>query len=244
MCLDVEAGFIQLETVIGCDNSVILSLLEIASLAEWKSTAQKESCLDLAELVDRATQIENELAGILNQHYRDFGQLAISEQPIISDQSESASMVWNEEVLNPAYVEAASRKASTSAVTRIFAHAALVCLNVAVHGPVAEHPKIHDSVSRAIAAFKSLRNGAALGALAWPICIVGCMATCWQINFFKDLSLQFEKVSDVKSGNLKRSLLIMEECWRMRREGTERKETTSVDWRDAMESLDMNVLLI
>lgn len=244
MCLDEEEGFIQLEAVMGCENSVILSIMEVASLDDWKSTTQKNSCLNVSELVDRATRIEKGLTDVLGQYSGGVGQLATSEQPTWSDQSEPASMVWREELMHPAFGEATSRKACTSAMTRIFAYAALVHLNVVVHGPLAEHPKIHGSVSRAITAFKALRDRTAWGILAWPSCIVGCMATGWQIDFFKDHSLQFEKVSDVKSGNLKRSFLIMEECWRMRKGGKEGKETVGLDWRDAMESLDMKILLI
>jgi hypothetical protein len=241
MCLDEEAGFIKLETVMGCENSVILSIMEVASLDGWKSAAQKNSHLNISELIDRATQIENGLENVLEQCSEGAGQLAISELSTRNDPSESQSSVWNEMLNDPALVEASARKAITSAITRIFACAALVYLNVVVYGPLAEHPKIRGSVSRAIAAFKELHDRTALGILAWPLCIIGCMATGWQVDFFKNLSPQFDKVSDVKSGNLVRSMKIMKECWRMRNEG---QKSTSPYWKDAMESLDMKVLLI
>lgn len=224
----------------GCKNSAILAVLEIASLNEWKSNAQRAGYLDVSELVERANRIEKCLGDVLEQNSEGNEQLVVPAPPTPNEQLKSDLLVSNGRPKDIAFFESMSRRANISAITRIFACAALVYLNVAVYGPLAGHPKIHGTVSRTIAALKELRDPTALGILAWPLCIAGCMAIDWQMDFFRHLSLDFDKLSDVKSGNLKRSFLIMEECWRLRRDGT--AETPG--WRQAMESLDMKILLI
>ena len=224
----------------GCENSVIISIMEVACLEGRKSSSLETLITDVPKLVEGATRIENDLTNVLEQHSRTLAKLATSELSTRDGQSMSELLVGNEQPNVPAFVEATARKGSTSAVTRIFACAALVYLNVVMYGPSAEHPKIHGRVSQAITALEELRDSTALGILAWPLCIAGCMATGWQVDSFKRLSLQFGSVSDVKSGNLKRSFMIMEECWRMRGEG----KPSGPYWKDAIESLDMKVLLI
>lgn len=224
----------------GCENSVIVSIMKVACLDGRKSSSLETPITDVPKHVEGAARIENDLANILEQHSRALTKLAPSESPTRDSQSMSELLVGNEQPNDPAFVGAIARKASTSAVTRIFACAALVYLNVVMYGPSAEHPKIYGKVSQVITALEELHDSTALGILAWPLCIAGCMATGWQVDSFKRLSLQFGSVSDVKSGNLKRSSMIMEECWRMRGEG----KPSSPYWKDAIESLDMKVLLI
>jgi len=238
-CLHEEVGFINFETALGCENSPVIAILEIASLNEWKSKAEDMGVLDGRELVDRASFIEKTLAKVLKEYsegderFAEFGSLSLNEQLV------SESPDWNGQWKESIFPEALSRKASTSAITRIFASAALVYLNVVVYGPRADHPKIRESVYRTIIALRALHDRKALGILSWPLCLAGCMATDWQVSFFRQLSFEFENVSDVVSGNLKKSFLIMEECWRLRRE-----QEIGSDWLQAMESLNMKILLI
>jgi C6 transcription factor Pro1 len=239
-CLREEVGFINFEDVLGCENTPVIAILEIASLDEWKSKAEKLGVLDTRELVDRASVIEKSVEEMLRKYsggdkrFAEFGSLNLIEQLI------PESLDWSEQLKEPLVPEAMSRKTSTSAITCIFASAALVYLNVVVYGPRAEHPKIKKSVSRTIIALRALHDRKALGILSWPLCLAGCMATDWQqICFFRQLSFEFEDVSDVTSGNLKKSFLIMEECWRLRRE-----RKMGSDWLQAMESLNMKILLI
>jgi hypothetical protein len=229
LCLDAEVGFINLEAVIGCENSVILSILEIAELSEWKTTSQNTGNFNVVELVDGARKIEKCLGEVLEQCAK-FFELA----------SGLRSSTRTEQLDDSTLPEAVRRRSETSAITRVFACAALVYLYVVVHGPLPDHPKIHESVSLSITALKELHNRAGLGMLAWPFCVAGCMATDWQMDFFRNISSDCERVSDVKSPNLKRTFLIMEECWRLRRDVAEER----LGWQRAMESLNMKILLI
>ena len=238
-CLDEEVGFINFKTALGCDNAPVIAIRDIALLNDRKSKAEKAGGLGVRELVDRAAVIETLLEEVLRQYSGDdkpcteFGSLGPNERLI------PESLDRNRQCKDPAVSDPMSRKTSTSAITRIFASAALVYLNVVMYGPLAEHPKIMESVSRTIIALRALHDRKALGILSWPLCLAGCMAPDWQVNFFRQLSPESENVSDVTSGNLKKSFLIIEECWRLRREGK-----MGSDWLQAMESLNMKILLI
>lgn len=218
VCLDTQLGFIDLEKIIGCENSAILAILETTELKQWKAKSQEAGNFNVANLVNSAMKIESALVEILEHCTELFEQATIF-----------ASSARNDQMTDPMLVEGVCRTSQTGAITRIFACAALVYLNVVVYGPLSDHPKIHETVSRTITALKELRNRATLGMLAWPLCVAGCMASGWQMEFFRQLSLDFDKISDLKSGNLKRSFAVVEECWRLRSDGIE-----TPDWQQAM----------
>jgi hypothetical protein len=224
-CLD--KGFIDLEAMVGCEKSVIVAIMETTELKEWKATSQTVRKFSQAEFIACATRIESSLGEILEQCS------GVRERAAIL-----GSSAGKDQLTEPALVEGICRRSQISAVTRIFACAALVYLNVVVYGFHPDHPKIHENVSRAITAFKELRNQTVLGMLAWPLCIAGCMATDWQTDFFKEISLD-QGMSDLKSWNWKRSFSIVEECWRLRKDGT-----NTPGWQQTMEALNMNILLI
>lgn len=233
-CLDSESsGFITLETIIGCENSVILAIMEVASLNNWKVNAQRDGYVNVCELLERAIISEKSLEKVLEQNSNCETAALLPE----NERSNSRLVSWNQQSGD---LEAMSRRANFATITCVFACAALVHLNVVAYGSFAKHPKIHGSVSRTMAALKQLHDPRTLGILAWPLCIAGCMASDWQTEFFKDIFLEFENVSDVKSGNLKRVSIIIEECWRLRRDAM----TESVGWQQAMDSLNMKILLI
>jgi hypothetical protein len=244
-CLDPDlalVNFINLETVMGCENSVILAMIEIIELKSWKLAEQKAGSLDSCELIARASPLEKCLEKVIEQHSSEIGQLTTLASSDWDELLKSESLALDERSHDTSFLEANSRSPNTSAITRIFACAALVYLNVVVHGSLAEHPKIRGSVCRTIAALKGLRDRSLLGMLAWPLCIAGSMATDWKMEFFTELSNETEKVSDVRFGNLKRCFMIMKECWRLRRAAPD--GTVGVDWSDAMDRLDMKILLI
>lgn len=235
-CLE-EAGFINLELITGCKNSAVLAIREIALLHEWKSSAGGTEGFDECQLIDRASFIEKSLEELLEECCDSDGKFASFGSLSLNKRLDPESQRWSKTLEDPAF-QATSRNANISEITRVFACAALVYLNVVVYGPHAEHPKIKESVSRTTMALGALHNKNTLGLLVWPICLAGCMATNQHVGFFKSLSLEFENVSNGKSGTLKKSFLIIEECWRLR-------ESTGVaDWLQAMESLNMKILLI
>ncbi|KAK0844576.1 hypothetical protein LTS02_015632 [Friedmanniomyces endolithicus] len=199
------------------------------SPVNWrKAASQTAGTFSVGQFKDRAAIIERSLATRVEQCNRTLERTATTFSPTRNDQSSQL-----------AEVEGIFRRSQTTAATREYACAALVFVSVVVHGRDPDHPKIHESVSQVVEALKELQEQPALGMLAWPLCIAGCMATGWQVGFFKDLSMDPSNVSDLKVGNLKRSFSVVEECWRLRRDAAERP-----DWQRAMASLNTRILLI
>ena len=182
----------------------------------------------MPEFEDRASNLDRSLANILEQCSGTLEQTTIV-LPLTS----------NDQFSQLTEVEGVCRRSHTTELTRIFACAALVYLNLVVYGPHPDHPKIQESVSQVVTSVTEVQNRSTLGMLAWPLCVAGCMATGWQVEYFRELSTDLENVSDLKLGNLKRSFLIVEECWRLRQETTD-----PPDWERAMDSLNMKILLI
>lgn len=232
-CFQDELGVINFETVLGCANGVVVAIMEIASLNAWKINPQNAGVADVDELGRQARPIERALEDVLEKYSEGYDGAGSSE----SKQSESLQLSGTLE--NTRLDNTTTRKTNASAITRVFASAALVYLNVVVFGPHPDNPKIKESVAWTISALDVLPDPKVLGVLAWPLCLAGCMASYERINFFRKLVPACEKASDVKSGNLRKCFLIMEECWRLRREGL-----VGLDWRQAMESLDMKILLM
>jgi hypothetical protein len=228
VCLDTQLGFVNLEIILGCENSVMLAILDTTELKAWKATSQEAGTFSVSAFVNGAMRIERFLLEMLDHCAEIFKQALLLGSSTRKDQLTDGTLV-----------KGVCRTSQTSAITRIFTCAALVNLNVLLYGPLPDHPKVYESVSRTITALKELRNRAVLGMLAWPLCIAGSMASDSQMEFFRQLSLDFDGVCDMKAGNLKRSFAVVEECWRLRKDGSE-----SPDWQQSMESLKMKILLI
>jgi hypothetical protein len=62
-------------------------------------------------------------------------------------------------------------------ITRVFAGAALVYLQVTISGAYPGIPEIQRGVARTMAALDKLEDKSLVRNLLWPVCIAGCMAT-------------------------------------------------------------------
>ncbi|KAG0653036.1 Core trichothecene cluster (CTC) 10 [Hyphodiscus hymeniophilus] len=224
-------GYISLETVTGCENSVLLAIADTTSLREWKATLENAATFSLPDLMERASRTENHLKRVIEECSSNMERAAIVGMPEKDDRLSALAAATS--------LEGFCRNSQTTAITRIFACAALVYLNVVVYGAHPDHPQIYGSVSQFATALKELRERSILGLLAWPLCVACCMASEDQKDTFRELCKEVKIVSDLKMVNLKRSLMIVEECWRLRRDTNE-----TADWQRAMECLKMEILLI
>jgi hypothetical protein len=185
-------------------------------LDEWKRRLEASGDLSMWELVRRAADIEMGL---------ETGLITISETTSIDVTTTTASSGVSRPFIRD--------------ITRIFASAALVYLQVIISGPRPEVLEIRQGVSRTMAALGELTNKDLVRNVLWPVCIAGCMATVEHESCWRDL------ISNVSRDRWSFSypskvLTIMEECWRLRK----CKPETGVDWRTAMESLNIRVLLV
>ncbi|KFY06751.1 hypothetical protein V492_07782 [Pseudogymnoascus sp. VKM F-4246] len=221
-CLDAALGYVFLDRIMGCENWAMLLIMDISFLDDWKQNLQISAQLSMRELVTRATRIERRLEDGIRDNSTRLNQLtnhSIPSNPGTGTQEPTHLILL---------------------ITRIFACSALVYLNVVVSGAYPETPEIRENVSRTIEAFRALPGIEVINNLTWAYCIVGCMAIEEEKMFFRGLAVS--SAGDAPTfGNLSTALAIMEECWRLRREEERRQP---VDWRTAMNSLEMSVLLV
>ncbi|KAH8593049.1 fungal-specific transcription factor domain-containing protein [Bisporella sp. PMI_857] len=221
-CIDAALGYVFLDKIMGCENWAMLLIMDIAFLDDWKQNLQRSAQLSMRELVTRATHIERRLEDGIRDNSSRLSQLTNHSMPSI----------LGTRVQEPTHL--------ILLITRIFACSALVYLDVVVSGAYPEMPEIRENVSRTIDALRALPEKAMINSLTWAYCIAGCMAIEEEQMFFRGLAVSSD--GDAPTfGNFLKALPVIEECWRLRRE---EKRHQPVDWRTAINSLGMSVLLV
>lgn len=213
---------IHFDKLMGCETWLMRLILEIATLREWKSRLEASGTLSTWELVRRAADIEMRL---------ETGLIASSKHP------DKATPSYG----TPTTTVSSVPESHIKDITRIFASAAIVYLQVIVSGPNPEISEIQQGVSRTMAALDTLKDKDLVRNLLWPVCIAGSMAMSEHELYWRNL------VSSVSRdrwsfGYPSKVLKIMEECWSLRK--CQPGIVPAVDWMTAMKNLDMRVLLV
>lgn len=163
----------QLAHIMGCHNSVMKTIGDLAVLSQWKSHSIMADDLDLREFHDRRKQIEDEL-----EH-------AMDTTPMVAMESEKSPP-------NPSMSQASDQMKSQQrldqrCITRIFAAATLAQL-AAVNSEVSNNlssTRTRRAVSRVILEIKMAGQIVSPRQLSWPICVAGCLADRDQQDFFE-----------------------------------------------------------
>lgn len=156
-------GQSRLKDLLGCEDWVMLTLLDIAILKDWKQKNSTAGTLSFRELNRRAHIIEDRLHdGVL--------QFANPLPPSESLMEEGKRMVSN-----------------------IYVNAALVFLHVVVSGFHPEIPEIQQSVWCTLQALEYMREHSAINFPSWPFCVAGCLALESQYPRFRALVSPIEK---------------------------------------------------
>jgi hypothetical protein len=188
----------QLANIMGCHNSVMKAIGDLAVFTHWKANSFVRHNLDLEEFQKRRRQIEDELEN------------AIDATPIPSIESRG---------FLPRFLtrEASEeQRPDQDCVTRIFATAALAQLAfVSADVLTSFSPtRTRRAVSRVIMEIKMAHEMVSPRQLSWPVCVAGCIADEDQRPFFEGL------LSDVVSegigmiGNCGIVRDILRACWR------------------------------
>ena len=217
-CLEV-GGCIKLDKIMGSENWAMVCIMDIASLDEWKTKLQASGMLSIRDLADRAGDIERRLEAGLNGIPAVGGSSSSTPLDHGSTEREMHDLVCM--------------------ITRAFACSALVYLHVVVSGPRPTLPEIRESVARTISTLRAFPDQKVAATLSWPLCIAGCVALGEEErNFFRDLNA-IDRMEIQPFGNSSKVLKIIEECWIKQEQGQ-----SAVDWRVAMKSLGIDILLI
>ena len=136
----------KLGDIMGCEDRVMTTILDIAILDDWKKNMKKTGTLSLKELTRQADIIETRLN-------EDLISLLASKSPFDPRTDRVKCMV-----------------------TEIFIYAAVTFLHVVVSGFYPELPEIQTSVIRTLEAMETMQDQSHIRYVTWPFGMAGSMA--------------------------------------------------------------------
>ncbi|KAL2849816.1 fungal-specific transcription factor domain-containing protein [Aspergillus pseudoustus] len=194
---------LQLEDFFGCQSWIIRRIGEIAALDSWKKDTKKNRSLTIVQLVKRASTIEQEIEDGLARLNSNTDWSPHKQQPDLP------------KVLNPAFAhQNACAQETIKLTTRIWSYAARMYLHVTQSGWQTSVPAIRDDINRMLDLFALLPSPSLLRALAWPLCVAGCLAEEEQEATFRGLIRSMGPIGTL--GTMKETLQIMENVWQKR----------------------------
>ena len=147
----------KLGDIMGCEDGVMTTILDIAILDDWKKKMKKNGTLSLRELTRQAEILETRLNEGLN------------------------SLLETKSSVDPRIDRVKCM------VTELFIHAAVTFLHVVVSGFYPELPEIHRSVIRALEAMEAMQDPSHIRYVTWPFGIAGSMAMESEQQRFRSL---------------------------------------------------------
>ncbi|KAK0734726.1 fungal-specific transcription factor domain-containing protein [Lasiosphaeria miniovina] len=198
---------IDLLEFLGLRNWVVISIAEIAALDASKKEAKKAGSLSMTQLVVRATAIEQGLRNNIQTlssepcnepQFAMYPTKSLSDDPIM--QFAIFGNLYSPQVLD-----------MTSAISGIWAQAALTYLNVVVSGWQPASPEIRTSVTLTIQMLRSLKSPSYLRSVVWPFTVTGCMAAPEEEQTFRDMVAAMGPLQ--LFGSIREALAIMEKVW-------------------------------
>jgi len=191
---------VQLSSLVGCQNWVLLAVSRITLLDAWKKDMKKAARLSTIELVDRASHISR----TLNDGISRLDKATSGPQ---KDNSLNLRSYFN------GHRSTSSR--SSTIPTRIWAHAAHIYLAVVVSGWQPSNAEIRCGVSQMLELLRTVDCSTHLRTLAWPLCVAGCMSEAGSHKQeLRNLLTGMDELSMV--GALGEARKIMERVWENR----------------------------
>ncbi|KAM0263896.1 hypothetical protein ACHAQJ_000931 [Trichoderma viride] len=187
---------LELGNFVGCQSWVLLLVADIAVIAEGK----KQGRVSHNDLLLEGNRVAKDLQdGIANLK-------ASLEQP-------TATAVPLQAYVHP---EALLQNVDTISISLIWAYAAVLYLFVTTSGWQEQHQTVQESISSALRLLHPILSPAILRSLAWPFCVIGCLAAKNQEAEFRQIASRMGSLSAF--GTLNEALKIMEIVWSTRGE--------------------------
>ncbi|PQE31250.1 hypothetical protein CJF32_00001845 [Rutstroemia sp. NJR-2017a WRK4] len=190
---------IQLYSIMGCDNWVMIMISEIAWLSTWRKKHDGDRSLDFQEQLHTT---ENNIRT----------RLESSNAEVLEELNSLRSTYGG---APPHYSKAYSRH-TILLVTHIFACASLIYLKMATSSSLApEHVDLllHNTIN----AMQKVPNPQMFRGLVWPLSVAGCLASSPQNQeFFRNSASAAVRDSN-SFGNSGTALQILEKSWELQR---------------------------
>jgi hypothetical protein len=189
---------IRLSAVVGCVNSVIVAIGQIAALDAWKQSMRCIGSLSTHELHERASSIHTFLNSTLE---------ALEARVMLQQPEDHLYLPFQP------YTIRSSTTGPSIMTTRIWAYAAHIYLAVVVSGSNSSEIDVRSSVSRILELVQTVPSNH-FRTLAWPLCVAGCFASVDQEQGFRDV---FTAKKDLELiGSLNEAQRVMEKVWNKR----------------------------
>lgn len=98
--------------------------------------------------------------------------------------------------------------------TKIWGCAARIYLAVVISGWLPLLPEVRSNVAHALELLQTMAGSSQLRALAWPLCVIGCVAENTQEQTIRNLFAELDKPTLI--GTLDEALRVMESVWQIR----------------------------
>ncbi|KAK4073161.1 transcriptional regulator family: Fungal Specific TF [Trichoderma aggressivum f. europaeum] len=188
---DSRRLLLDLEDSVGCKSWILLLIADIASLVEGK----KQGRVFRDDLLVEGNRIAEKLQHGITNLKNNPGK------PV-------AKMGSFQAYSNP---EAISQTIDPTSYSLIWAHATVLYLFVTTSGWQEQHQIIQENVASAIQLLDKTYSPGILRSLAWPFCVVGCLASTDQEETFRRIASRMGNLSAF--GTLFEALRIMEQVW-------------------------------
>lgn len=193
---------LRLESVIGCQNWVLVCVGEISGLCGWKSEAKQNGTFSVVDLVKRAECISH----ALEKGLESLNTRAFSPNPDGTTTSRLEAYYTRH--------DKGIDNASTATATRAWAHAAELYLAVTLSGWQTNSAEVQESVEKVLHLLQTIESPAQLRSLSWPLCVAGCLALPGQEQDFRVIVRDMGELRDF--GTLAHAMRIMEAVWASR----------------------------
>jgi hypothetical protein len=191
---------LRLSSLVGCQNWVLLTIGRITLLDVWKKEMKRAARLSMVELVNRASHISRTL---------NDGTLRL-EKPT-SGPPKANALILRSHITG----HLSTSSSSSTAHTRIWAHAAHIYLAVVVSGWQPSNAEIRFSVSQILELLRTVDCSTHLRTLVWPLCVAGCISEVGSHEQeIRNLLASMDELSMV--GALGEARKIMERVWETR----------------------------
>ena len=209
LCGDNLTGpAIDLREVTGCENWAMQQIGEIAVLDAWKQECIRAGNLNVMQLVQQATVIQESLATHLAE---------------LASRTKSTTNDGIQQLLGFSGANTHSRTGNSDSqgalVTRIWGSAAHIYLSVVVSGWQPASSEIRSHVRKIQDAFAdNAFHPALLRTVAWPFCVAGCLSEPDLHCNFRGAVVNLPQPGTF--GTVRKALEIMENVWRHQTAGT------------------------
>ncbi|KAG5951742.1 hypothetical protein E4U53_002391 [Claviceps sorghi] len=221
-------GPLSMDEFFGLPNWVMQLLGNVAALASWKREQEQTGSLTASDLVSRgrvlADGIETGLE-LLQKHHPDV---------LCPTQTAIPAATLPLLVADPLTPCHAGEQPMLQAIWLL---AALGYLHVVTFGWQPSRPEIRGAVSRATHLLSRLPTGPWLRALAWPLCVCGCLSPAEDEPVYRELAQRLGALRVF--GTVKEAMGVMETVWSTRGQMDE-----SWDVARCLNALGHGVLLI